>query len=394
MGRKKVDLNNENNNNENNNIETNEKVLNLRDIAKGLFTVNDMISVLSDTIDEIKISDWIHTGNYLLNAQISGSLFKGIPSGRITMIVGESGTGKTFLTLNILRNAQKMGYNVILIDTESAIDDSTLMRFKFDLDKILYVPIVTIKELTSFLLNFAEMLVKYKNENTNIGKYIIAIDSLGNLATDKEIEDIIEGEDKADMTRAREMKKLFRVCTQKLSRLGIPIIVTNHIYSAIGGYTTTNIVSGGKGPFYNSSVILSLKKNVIKDSNNNKTGISVFSEIIKSRFTKNFLSIKFDISHMGGMNPYKGLEDYISWDICGIGFGKIEKRNNEIVYVPSNQKRFIAVKHLGKTLPANKLFTPEVFTDEVLNSLEPIISNKFMLPFIDNEYVDAEEFFE
>jgi len=353
----------------------------LSDIVKSLSDTNDMIFLLSDQLEQLKIKDWISTGNYLLNAQISGSLFKGIPSGRITMIAGPSGSGKTFLTLNILRNALKSGYNIILIDTESAIDDETLKRFNLDPSSIIYVPLNTVNEATTFLANLWKKLDSYKKEGKDFGKIIIAIDSLGNLSTDKEVSDAIAGSDKVDMTRAREMKKLFRICTQKLNTMSIPIIVTNHVYQNIGSYYIGTGIAGGSGPFYNSSVILELTKSSLKDENKVKTGIIVKSKIVKSRFVKNNVECSFYISYIGGMNPYIGLENYVSWDDCGIDFGKVDSSGN---FVPLKNKRFVAVKHLGKSIPFKNMFVPEVFTKEVLECIDSKIKPIFELPQVDN----------
>ena len=103
-----------------------------------------------------------------------------------------------------------------------------------------------------------------------------------------------------------------------------------------------------------------------------QSGIIVTAKPMKNRFAKPE-KIKFHIHFNTGMNPYVGLEEYISWENCGIQKGKIEKG----VFVPNENGRSMAVEHLGTHVPMNELFTPKVFTKEVLERLEPLIAQKF-----------------
>ena len=135
------------------------------------------------------------------------------------------------------------------------------------------------------------------------------------------------------------------------------------------------------------SVISFLSKAQLKEGNSStKTGIIVTSNLKKSRFTIPE-PVKFHISFSNGMNPYVGLQDFISWEACGIGRGKLEEVKNskgekEMVFTPSEspQARW-AIKHLGKTVTSSQLFTSEVFTDDVLKQLDENVINKhFLLP--------------
>jgi len=347
------------------------------DLAKKMIEVNPEGLIASDSVERMKITNWLNTGNYLLNAQISGSLKKGIPEGRVTMLSGVAGTGKTYLSLNISRAAQAQGYKIIWVDTENAIDDETFTRFGINLEDVLYVPMNVISELSTYLLNMLNSLIEARDGGQEIDKYLIIIDSLGNLSTDKEVRDVESGSDKADMTRAKELKRLFRVLTKKLGQLKIAAVITNHVYANVGSFYPSNTVSGGSGAIFNASTIIELSKAQLKEDGDGKpkTGIVVTSNIPKSRFTKVY-PIKFHISFINGMNPYVGLEEYISWETCGVEKGSIEKGE----FVPKATSRSIAVKHLGKHIPAKQLWTPAVFTDEVLEMLDKVISKKFEFP--------------
>ena len=133
------------------------------------------------------------------------------------------------------------------------------------------------------------------------------------------------------------------------------------------------------------SVVSFLSKAQLKDGAGTKTGIVVTSTLKKSRFTIPE-PIKFHVSFANGMNPYVGLQDYVSWEVCGIERGKFEEVKNaegkkEQVFKPSASSTRWGVKHLGKTVASTELFTEKVFTQEVLEMLDTkVIQDKFKFP--------------
>jgi len=357
------------------------------DLDKELSKINgfESGSILSEnTFSEV--DEWIPTGNYLLNAQLSGTLFGGIPNTRSLGLMGDPGTGKSFVCLNVAREAQKKGYDVIYCDTEGAIDKSSAIKFGIDANKVRYQPIKTVTEFQTFVSNLLELVKKAKTSGAN-PKILLILDSLGMLSTDKELKDAVDGKNAADMgAKAKELRKLFRVITLDLTAAKIPLVCTNHVYAG-GGFFPTKESSGGDGPIFAMSVISFLSKAQLKEGNSStKTGIIVTSNLKKSRFTIPE-PVKFHISFSNGMNPYVGLQDFISWEACGIGRGKLEEAKNadgvkEMVFTPSDspQARW-AIKHLGKTITSSQLFTSEVFTEEVLRQLdENVIKKHFQLP--------------
>jgi RecA/RadA recombinase len=337
-----------------------------------------------------EVDEWIPTGNYLLNAQLSGTLFGGIPNSRSLGLMGDPGTGKSFVCLNVAREAQKKGYDVIYCDTEGAIDKSSAIKFGIDPNKVRYQPIKTVTEFQTFVANLLDLVKKAKAAGNN-PKIILILDSLGMLSTDKELRDAIEGKNAADMgAKAKELRKLFRVITLDLTAAKIPLVCTNHVYAG-GGYIPTKESSGGDGPIFAMSVISFLSKAQLKEGNSTtKTGIIVTSNLKKSRFTIPE-PVKFHISFLNGMNPYVGLQDFVSWEACGIGRGKLEEVKNsngekEMVFTPSEspQARW-AIKHLGKTITSSQLFSSEIFTEDVLKQLdENVIKKHFILPTMGN----------
>lgn len=332
-----------------------------------------------------EVDEWIPTGNYLLNAQISGSLFGGVPNTRSFGLMGDPGTGKSFVCLNVVREAQKKGYNVIYCDTEGAIDKSSAVKFGIDSTNIRYQPIQTVSQFQTFSSNLIDLVKKARAKGES-PKILLILDSLGMLSTDKELADAMKGHNAADMgAKAKELRKLFRVITLDLTAAKIPLICTNHVYAG-GGYVPTKESSGGDGPIFAMSVVAFLSKAQLKDGSGTKTGIVVTSNLKKSRFTIPE-QVKFHISFSHGMNPYVGLQDYVSWEACGIERGKFEEVKNpetgkkESVFKPNASSTRWGVKHLGKTVASTELFTDKVFTREVLEQLdENVIKPKFKFP--------------
>jgi RecA/RadA recombinase len=361
-----------------------------------------------------KIDEWIPTGNYMLNAQISGSMFGGIPNCRSICLAGDSGTGKTFLTLNICREAQEMGYNIIYCDSEAAVDQEVMEKFGIDPKKVRYQPVSTIQEFTILINNLLKMLDDAKKAKQETPKLFLILDSLGNLASLKEKTDAQTGNTVRDMTKQQVIRTLFRTATIDLAANKIPFVITNHTYQGIGMFAKKEI-SGGGGIAFNPSIVLMLGKAKLKEMNDdskkaemNSTGIIVTSRPRKNRFAKP-IPIKFHISFFKGMNKYTGLEKYITWDSAGIAKGDLitqaqydkwdkakkkeyeydryswEHNGKRLFFIPRDSVRSIVVKHLGKRLPKGQLFTSEVLTDELLHRIdEEQIKPLFMLPDINS----------
>ena len=188
------------------------------------------------------INDYIDTGSYILNACMTGSLFKGVPTGRVLTLAGEPGAGKSFLAVSICRNAQKKGYTPIYMDSEAAIDIDFVERLGCDSSKFIIKQVTKISEVSHFIANLCQKLMGMKEEERP--KFILVLDSLGNLTSDKELTDTIDGNQKRDMTKQQEIKALFRTNMTSLGKLNIPFIVNSHIYQTTDLFSK-QVVSGG-----------------------------------------------------------------------------------------------------------------------------------------------------
>lgn len=324
----------------------------------------------------------ISTGNYILNALFSTSIFGGLSSNNIFALAGEEAVGKSFLCYNIIREAQKKDWNIIFIDTENSISAEKLAPFGIDVaNKFKLIRSNIVEDLKIFLAQMLSSLKEAKHAGFDIDKTMIFIDSWGMLGSRKEVEDAIAGKDKADMTRAKALNSLLRVVTHDLGYLNIPLIITNHTYKTQDLFPK-DIMKGGQGLYYSASTIVFLSKAKLKTGQEgeleDQSGIIVTAKTKKHRSAK-LKKVKFKISTDEGMNPYNGLEYFCSpenFEEVGIAVGKAEvDSEGEFTFKPGGKKWY--VRHLNKSVWEKELFTSEVFTTEVLNKLEPIIKDYF-----------------
>lgn len=339
------------------------------DLNKELSGLNPLGSVMNDS-DFSEVTEWINTGNYHLNACISGSLFKGWPNNRTCSIAGPSGTGKTFLMLNTVREAINMGYNVVYYDSEAAVDKELMDKFGIDTSRVNYQPINTVQEFRTSVTTITMKMQEAKKSGAKVPKLMIILDSAGNLATQKEIEDAASGSDKADMTRSKVLKSIFRIIMTPLASLKIPFLFTNHTYMT-QDFISRQVAGGGTGPQYAASIVLMLNKAQLKDGAE-KVGIVVTAKPDKNRFAKPN-PVKFHLHFSKGMNPYVGLEQYATWDICGITKGVIENGKK----IPKASARNWICEHLDETVPNSEFFTEKVFTPDVLKRIDNHIHSIF-----------------
>jgi RecA/RadA recombinase len=351
------------------------------------------------------IDEYIPTGNYLLNAQMSGSVFGGYPNTRSIGIAGDSGAGKTFLCLNAVRELQKKDYFVFYIDTEGAIDRSDYTKFGVDLDKLKYLRMGLISDVKFFINDFIDTM----KENPGL-KAAVFVDSVGMLDTDKSKRDMDAGKNAADMgLRSKELRAMFKSFTLDLSNLKVPFIFTNHTYASMDQYTPKGM-SGGGGPEFSASIILMLSKGTLRDEAKTTTGIIVRSKTRKNRLAKP-IDIEFHISFHKGMNQYVGLEQFVSWENCGVGRGKkmtdkeysklkpaeqescsaFEVEGETYYFMPGKLSRNYISRHTGDEIPIKEFFSARLFTESVLQELdEKVIKPTFKFPETTDEISSLE----
>jgi RecA/RadA recombinase len=252
---------------------------------------------------------FIDTGSYSFNALLSGSIYGGLPSNKITALAGETSTGKTFFALGICKNFMDTDpeAGIIYFETEGALTRSILEERGIDTRRFVIVPVTTIQE-------FRTQAVKILDNHNAVAKksrkpIMFCLDSLGMLSTEKEVNDVSEGKDVRDMTRSQLVRGAFRVLSLKMAKLDVPMIVTNHTYDVIGAYMPTKEMGGGGGLKYAASTIVFLGKAKDRD------GKEIIGNIIrctaqKSRFTKEQSKVEAKLSFSKGLDRYWQLADF------------------------------------------------------------------------------------
>ena len=289
------------------------------DALKALESLDKMNS-LAGFLDESTLSnvnEWHDTGCLVLNSIISGSLHKGVPKGRVTGFAGPSMAGKTYIINKILASAQKQGMIPVIFDTEAAVDESSVSGVGLDPSGVKYVPVQTVEETRNQIVQFLDKII----ENNQQGKFIISIDSLGNLASQKEMDDIGKDKSAVDMgTRAKGLKSMMRTLTFKAAEADTTILFSNHTYDDPAAMFPSLVKNqaGGKGPVYLASVLVQLaKKDERHDKNNNSdqmiaeaktySGTTLRALTVKNRFVPPFLEAEMYLNFKTGLDKYSGL---------------------------------------------------------------------------------------
>jgi RecA/RadA recombinase len=341
---------------------------------------------------EVKEKKFISTGCYLLDAALSARLVGGgILGGRIFGLLGESGAGKSFIAYSICKSAQRDGYSIIYIDTENSIDLEGITKFGIDnsADKLRLIRSNKVEDINIAITQLLDELKEAKLGGFEIPKIMIVLDSIGMMSSNKEKEDLLKGAMKQDMTRAKGLNALFRSISSDLGYLDIPMVCCNHTYLSQDLFPK-EISKGGMGLVYSASVLGFLSKSKLKDGSEDdmdlgQSGISVLFKTQKNRLAKP-KKIRFDISFLNGLNKYSGLDAFCRpeyFETIGIAKGKeeVDKSTGEVTFKPGGN--FWYVRHLGKSVPTKRLFTQEVFTQEVLERMAPIVNDYFRFKSLD-----------
>ena len=330
----------------------------LKDIIKT--TGNEYASLVSDGVEAGDVDSFIDTGSYIFNALLSGSIYGGLPSNKITAIAGESATGKTFFLMGMVKSFldDNPDAGVLYFESESAITQQMVIDRGIDPQRMVIIPVTTVQE---FRTQAIKVLDSYLAKNEADRKPImLCLDSLGMLSTTKEVEDTSDGKETRDMTRAQVLKAAFRVLTLKLGRAKVPMVVTNHTYDSMGSMFPTKEMGGGSGLKYAASSIVFLSKKKDKD------GTEVVGNIVhcknhKSRLTIENKMVDVRLSYDKGLDKHYGLLE------LAIKYG-IFKQVSTRIELPDGKTQF------GKTIINNP---EEYFTEEIMKQLDDAAEKEF-----------------
>ena len=327
----------------------------LKDIVKEIG--DDYTQLAADIDGEEK---YIDTGSYIFNGLVSGSIFGGVSTNKITAIAGESSTGKTFFSLAVVKNfldSNPDGY-CLYFDTESAVNKGLLESRGIDLSRLVVVNVVTIEEFRSKALKAVDKYLQMPIDDRKPCMFVL--DSLGMLSTEKEIRDALDDKQVRDMTKSQLVKGAFRMLTLKLGQATVPLIVTNHTYDVIGAYVPTKEMGGGSGLKYAASTIIYLGKKKEKD------GKEVIGNIIKAKTHKSRLSKENKQVEIRRYYDERGLDKY---------YGLLEL--GEIGGLWKNVAGRYEIN--GKKIYAKQIYAKpeEYFTPEVMQALDEIALQEF-----------------
>jgi RecA/RadA recombinase len=245
--------------------------------------------------------DMIQTAVPIINVALSGKLDGGLTPG-LTMWAGPSKHFKTAFSLLMAKSYMDKYEDAALLfyDSEFGTPQSYFDSFGIDTNRVLHTPLTDIEQLKFDIMS----------QLTNLergDKLIIVIDSIGNLASKKEVDDALDGKSVADMSRAKQVKSLFRMVTPHLSLKDIPMIVVNHTYKEIGMFPK-DIVGGGTGSYYSADNIFIIGRQQEKEGTE-VVGYNFIINVEKSRYVKEKSKIPVTVSFDGGISKWSGLLD-------------------------------------------------------------------------------------
>ena len=321
---------------------------------------NEYASLVEDGIEAGDVDSFIDTGSYIFNALLSGSLYGGLPSNKITALAGESATGKTYFLMGIVKNFldKDPEAGVIYFESESALTKQLIVDRGIDPKRMVLMPVTTVQEFRHDALKTLDSYIAQNEADRR--PLFLCLDSLGMLSTTKEVTDISEGKETKDMTRAQLVKGAFRVLTLKLGKAGIPLLVTNHTYDVIGSMFPQKEMGGGSGLKYAASSIIYLSRR------KEKVGTEIVGNIIhcknhKSRLTVENRMVDIRLTYDKGLDRYYGLLELA--EKYGV-FKKVSTRYE----LPDGSKQF------GKTI----MNDPKTyFTEEIMAKLEECAAKEY-----------------
>lgn len=278
----------------------------------------DEVSKLETVGVGIKTTEmWLSSGNYALNRAFSGDFTRAIPFGKISLLAGPSGSGKSFMAGNLCLQAQKQGCHVLYLDSEHAIDVDYLSKIGVSVDEanLTYISVTTIEDVNKILSEFFKGYIKENGkDNDTAQKVLIVLDSLAMLSSETEMENyegkgIVKG-DQGQLAKRR--KAMLRMAVGSLGRIPVAMLLTDHVYPqdimlGDGAWAITNSTK------FSASIIGIVTKLKLKEEGE-VTGVRMRFETYKSRFAKLGTKVELEVPYNTGMSPFSGLVEMLEHD--------------------------------------------------------------------------------
>jgi len=272
--------------------------------------------------------DLVNTGVPMVNVALSGDMDGGLAPG-LTVLAGPSKHFKTSFALLMASSYLKKYKDAVVLfyDSEFGSPQSYFESFDIDTNRVLHTPVTDIEKLKFDLVGQLENLERGD-------RVVVVIDSIGNLASKKELEDALDEKSVADMSRAKALKGLFRMITPYLTMKDIPLLAVNHTYKEMGLFPK-DIVGGGTGIYYSADNIWILGRRQNKKGND-ITGYDFVINVEKSRYVKEKSKIPITVNWDGGIDSYSGLLDvaiagrYVDKPSAG-WYSRVDRNTGELV---------------------------------------------------------------
>lgn len=272
--------------------------------------------------------DLVNTGVPMVNVALSGDMDGGLAPG-LTVLAGPSKHFKTSFALLMASSYLKKYEDAVVLfyDSEFGSPQSYFESFDIDTNRVLHTPVTDIEKLKFDLVGQLENLERGD-------RVVVVIDSIGNLASKKELEDALDEKSVADMSRAKALKGLFRMITPYLTMKDIPLLAVNHTYKEMGLFPK-DIVGGGTGIYYSADNIWILGRRQNKKGND-ITGYDFVINVEKSRYVKEKSKIPITVNWDGGIDSYSGLLDvalagrYVDKPSAG-WYSRVDRNTGELV---------------------------------------------------------------
>ena len=330
-------------------------------LAKSVPGMKDTAVIASEIQDTF---GYIDTGSYVLNAQLSASIHGGLGRRKVLALAGESGVGKTFYAIGIVKSFLDSDATafVLYFDTEDAVTKDILEMRGVDTSRVL---IEYPETLEDFRNKGAQFLDNYE-EAGGPDEYplLVVVDSLTQLPSEKETTDASASKNVRDMTRAQIVRSCFRVLQMKLKKTGSTMILTNHTYTNVAQMYATQEVAGGGGVKYAAHAIAMLTKRQEK-VDGDVVGNQVDVRLIKSRNSREKTKVTTLLTYDAGLDRHYGLLALA--EEAGI-FAKESKKGGKYI-VPTHEKPQFG-KHINER-------PGDYFTDDVLAGIDEYCGRKF-----------------
>ena len=265
-----------------------------------------------DTCEVYKRKYHVDTGNYILNFFTGCDIYSGIPSGMIVQWAGKESTGKSFLTSNQMIHHVKSNKNhiALLLETEGTFASEAIKKVLSpdEIERFNLFPCKTVEDIKIQLNNMLEY-IKANLENWKDAKVLVTIDSIGMPPSKKEATDATNEKASVDMTRAREVKSLFRTITMDLAILNIPLNLVNHQYASMSAFEGMK-ESSGTGVAYSNSVTFVLRKAKMKEGDE-VVGTEFIITTKKHRDIRENAKFSFFSKFINGTDRYSGLWEFL-----------------------------------------------------------------------------------